>query len=235
VNLVLTCEHASARVPRRWRAVLPSGAPVLRTHRAFDPGARATARALATALDAPLVEADATRLLVDPNRGARHPRVFSEFTRALPTEQRAALLAELHERHWQAVRRVLDRAAGRAGAVLHVGVHSFTPALDGAVRDFDVGLLYDPRRPREVAVCAAGVRALRAAGFRARRNAPYRGDSDGLTTWMRRERAEPRYLGVELELNQALWQGARHTRARLVEVLVAWLAEATGVVNRRRA
>lgn len=37
-----------------------------------------------------------------------------------------------------------------------------------------------------------------------RRNYPYLGRADGLTTHLRRALKTPRYLGIELELNQAL-------------------------------
>jgi hypothetical protein len=46
-----------------------------------------------------------------------------------------------------------------------------------------------------------------------RRNAPYRGDSDGLTSALRRERSAERYLGIELELNQRLIATAAQRRA----------------------
>ena len=37
-----------------------------------------------------------------------------------------------------------------------------------------------------------------------RRNYPYRGSSDGLTTTLRGLFADPDYLGIEIEVNQAL-------------------------------
>jgi len=75
--------------------------------------------------------------------------------------------------------------------------------LRGNSRRFDVGLLYGPKRPAERRFCSAWQRQLRdaAPSLRVRRNAPYRGSSDGLTTALRREFG-PRYLGIELEINQ---------------------------------
>jgi hypothetical protein len=35
-------------------------------------------------------------------------------------------------------------------------------------------------------------------------NYPYSGASDGLSTWLRKRHPQTRYLGVELEINQAL-------------------------------
>ena len=77
------------------------------------------------------------------------------------------------------------------------------------MRDFDVGLLYDPAREAEVGLAAQWARAMRSGGsVRVRRNRPYRGTADGLTTTLRR-RFGPRYLGIELELNQVHWDGGR--------------------------
>ena len=40
--------------------------------------------------------------------------------------------------------------------------------------------------------------------LRVRYNYPYRGDSDGLTTWLRKKHPAARYLGIEIEINQRL-------------------------------
>ena len=55
-----------------------------------------------------------------------------------------------------------------------------------------------------------------------RRNAPYRGDADGLTTALRRELPVSRYEGIELELNQRLIASAAQRRA-LAAALAALL------------
>jgi predicted N-formylglutamate amidohydrolase len=92
--------------------------------------------------------------------------------------------------------------------VVHVAVHSFTPKLDGKVRNADLTLLYDSRRTQEAALCRRWGAILRRLnpGLRLRYNYPYRGAADGLTTWLRRRHSQQSYLGVELEINQALVQ-----------------------------
>lgn len=206
-GLVLSCEHGGNRVPVRWAPRFRSRGRLLASHRGWDPGALWIARGLARRLRAPLVAATTTRLLVDLNRSPRNPAIFSEFTRGLEAEERDRLIATLHGPHWRRIRETLDRASR---PVVHLAVHSFTPHLDGRIRAFDLGLLYDPARARERAF-AACLRARMVAageGLRVRRNAPYRGNSDGLTTVLRRERPAADYLGVELELNQALLRSA---------------------------
>ena len=57
-----------------------------------------------------------------------------------------------------------------------------------------------------------------------RRNAPYRGNADGLTTALRRELPASRYEGIELELNQRLIASAAQRRA-LAAALAALLPD----------
>ena len=86
-----------------------------------------------------------------------------------------------------------------------MAVHSFTPILDGVVRRADVGSCTIRARPGERAFveawCAALERAAPACVVR--RNYPYRGVADGFTTALRRVHAASRYLGIEVEMNQA--------------------------------
>jgi predicted N-formylglutamate amidohydrolase len=183
------------------------------------------ARTLSTALRAPLVASTTSRLLVDLNRSAGHPRHFSETTRRAPAEVRAAIV-EQHYRPYRAeVDHRVERMIARGQRVIHISSHSFTPKLDGHVRRADVGLLYDPRRTGEVALCARWKRALTALlpELRVRRNYPYAGKADGLTSHLRRRFPPRSYVGVELEINQRIVfaAGRRWTvlRSALVESL----------------
>jgi predicted N-formylglutamate amidohydrolase len=86
-----------------------------------------------------------------------------------------------------------------------VAVHSFTPELAGVVRNADIGLLYDSRRKGEAKLCRRWAAILHRLDpeLRVRFNHPYSGAADGLTTALRRLHPESRYLGIELEINQA--------------------------------
>lgn len=202
--LVLSCEHGGNGVPPRYRPLFSGAGHVLRSHRAWDPGALVLARELARALEAPLVACTVTRLLADPNRSAHHAGVFSEWTRGLPTDERDALLDLAWRPHRATVEALVGEHVAARRPVVHVSVHSFTPRWKGRTREIDVALLYDPARPRERAFAGEWLAALRARrpGLRLRRNQPYRGSSDGLTTALR-ARFRPRaYLGIELEVSQ---------------------------------
>jgi predicted N-formylglutamate amidohydrolase len=231
LRLVLTCEHASNAVPRAYAALFRGERAVLASHRGYDLGALPVARALARALSAPLHVTQVTRLLVDANRTRGHRTLFSRWSRELPQAERDALMARYHDPHWKRVRAEVAKLHARGARVVHVGVHSFTPTWNGAPREIDVGLLYDPARPAERAFCARWLAALRRAepSLRLRRNAPYTGASNCLPTALRGELPASRYLGLELELNQALLaspRGRRRMSALVARALAEALAEA---------
>jgi predicted N-formylglutamate amidohydrolase len=217
VRLIVSCEHGGNRVPPRYRDLFSD--ELLASHRGYDPGALVLAREFAAAFSAELHYSTTTRLLVELNRSPGHRQLFSEPVRRLPREERAAL-QELFYRPYR--ERLEARIAGevrRGRRVIHLSCHSFTPVLNGVERDADVGLLFDPRRSLEAAVCAAWQSSL--SGLRVRRNYPYRGTSDGLTTSLRRCFDEQSYAGIELEVNQKFPLGNaprwRALRRRLIE------------------
>ncbi|HZD05694.1 MAG TPA: N-formylglutamate amidohydrolase [Longimicrobiales bacterium] len=225
--LVLSCEHAGNRVPGPWRPLFEGADEVLASHRGWDPGALALARRMARTLDAPLIAVSVTRLLVDANRSPGHPRLFSPFTRGLPPGERERLLARHYRPHHARVEAAVRDGLGRTGRVLHVGVHSFTPVLNGRLRRLDVGLLYDPSRELERSLAAAWLAAARGAlpELRFRANAPYRGTSDGLTTLLRRRFPPERYSGVELEIGQGLLEAGARVPGEVARGLEASLRE----------
>lgn len=193
-------------MPAPYRPLFRDREALLVSHRGWDPGTSALARDLAGALHAPCQVATVTRLLVDLNRSATNPAVFSEVTRALPEAERMELLALHHAPHRGRVEAAVSALVAEGYDVLHLGVHSFTPVLRGVERRADLALLYDPARPSERAFAAAWTERLRTAlpMRRVRRNHPYRGSSDGLTTTLRRSFPADRYLGIEIEVSQAL-------------------------------
>ena len=217
--IVITCEHAGNRVPTEYAHLFASARAqtALKTHRGYDLGALPIARTLGRQLDVSVISHDVTRLLVDVNRSVGHPRLFSEFSRALTVAERAEVLERHYEPHRRAVLAAVEHHVSAGQRVLHLSVHSFTPRLNGRVRTAEVGLLYDPVRRAEADFSARWKGALEAGGtsrglgrrnkqsdWRIRRNYPYRGASDGLTTSLRRAFPRTSYLGIELEVNQAM-------------------------------
>jgi predicted N-formylglutamate amidohydrolase len=221
---VLSCEHGGNRIPRPYRSLFRDARALLDSHRGWDIGALAIARMIATDLEAPLCEATVSRLLVDLNRSQGHPALFSERSKRLAQTEREALIA----RHWQPHRARVEelvKLAADRGMAAHFAIHSFTPVLDGAERQADIGLLYDPTREHEREICRELGRALATSeSLRVRMNYPYRGTSDGLTTHLRGMLARERYLGVEIEINQRI-AGDRSRHRRLAALLARCIRE----------
>jgi predicted N-formylglutamate amidohydrolase len=162
------------------------------------------ARTLASVLHATLVVATTSRLLVELNRSPGREFRQSPIMHGAP----AALREEVTRCHYVPYRREIEAlvrtAVERGERVLHVSSHSFTAELGGTIRRADVGLLYDPSRILERELCARWQVALAAARPRlvVRRNYPYRGASDGFTSYLRERFPARSYLGIELEVNQ---------------------------------
>jgi predicted N-formylglutamate amidohydrolase len=225
LRLVLSCEHARNRVPRRWAGLFRGRERVLASHRGYDIGALELARYLGRRLGVPLHAAPATRLLIDPNRSLGHPRLFSDRSRRLPIHEREALRDQLYHPHRSAVEHAVATLVAGGARVLHLGVHSFTPRLGGETRRADVGLLYDPGRALEQEIAGVLAGRLTEGPLRIRRNYPYRGTADGFTTYLRTRFRPSRYAGLELEVNQRLAVGPAGPRRRLQRFLASSLAE----------
>jgi predicted N-formylglutamate amidohydrolase len=224
-TILITCEHGGNRIPAPYRRLLQGQGARLASHRGYDAGALVMARAMATAFKAPLVSSTVSRLLVDLNRSPHHPRLWSVASRQASAEVRAEIIKRHYRPYRDQVERLVAQAVARGRRVVHVSSHSFTPVLHGKVRRADVGLLYDPGRAGEVALCAHWKAALVTADplLRVRRNYPYAGKGDGLTAHLRRRFPARAYLGIELEVNQRMIFAAAPRWAALRRTLIATL------------
>jgi len=204
--LILTCEHGGNRIPRPYAHLFRGSEKLLASHRGWDKGALQLASLLSRELKRPLLAVTVTRLFVEANRSPTNRRIWSDFTKHLPIEERKQILEKWWRPHREQVEGAVADAIAGGHRVVHVAVHSFTPEMDGEVRNADIGLLYDSRRKQEAAFSRRWASALREIdpALRVRFNYPYAGAADGLTTWMRRHHPQSRYIGVELEINQAL-------------------------------
>lgn len=201
---MITCEHGGNRIPEPYRDVFRPYRALLQSHRGFDAGSLSMARALAKAFGAPCVAATVSRLLVDLNRSTGHPCLHYGAIRRLPEPVRMGILEQHYQPYRTQAEHLVMQAITRHGGVVHLSCHSFTPELEGKTREADIGLLYDPARPGEVALAARWKAAIEALEpeLTVRRNYPYAGRNDGLTTSLRKRFAPEVYIGVELELNQ---------------------------------
>lgn len=203
IRWILTCEHGGHRVPVRWRELFVGAENVLQSHRGWDRGALSTYKTLVPEIADAAFHSTTTRLLVDLNRSLHHRSLFSEFTRVLPESQRREIILQHYLPYRERVADTIAKWRQADDTVIHLSIHSFTPVMDGHVRNADVGLLYDPGRELERTVCRQWCGRLKAVapGCRVRLNYPYRGTADGLTKWLRQQHPAG-YAGIELELNE---------------------------------
>ena len=235
VRFIITCEHGGNQIPTPYRHLFRGHRALLDSHRGYDAGALLMATDLAGAFGAPCVTSTTSRLLVDLNRSIGHRQLFSEITRGTAPETRAQIVEDHYRPYRAQVEDLVAREVSRSDTVVHVSSHSFTPELDGKVRSADVGLLYDPSRDGESELCARWRDALAAAApeLRVRRNYPYAGKGDGLTSHLRRRFTQSDYCGIELEINQRIvasagrrWTALRGTLIGSLRMAAApWIAE----------
>jgi predicted N-formylglutamate amidohydrolase len=209
--VVVTAEHASRKIPDRYRG-LGLSAEEQESHIAWDEGSPALAREIARQLSAPLVEGVVSRLVIDLNRSLHHRRVIPAVAFGVPvpgneavTEEERARRIELYYEPFRSTAFTeISKGVKSTGRCVHISVHTFTPRLNGVVRPLDVAVLYDPRRKREGELGERLADRFAQTGFRVRRNFPFRGVADGHTTGLRRKFPDKAYAGVEIEVNQAL-------------------------------
>ncbi len=172
--LLLVCDHASNAVPDTF-GTLGLDAAKLQDHVAWDIGALALARRLAAALDAPLIAARVSRLVVDPNRDHDAPDLIPLAADGAPVpgnsgvdaQARAARIRAYHDPFHQAIAALLTT---RPDILALVSVHSFTPVLMGVARPWHAGILHGPDALMADAMIAA---LTRHPHLHVGRNEPY--------------------------------------------------------------
>ncbi|MBU2962035.1 N-formylglutamate amidohydrolase [Citreicella sp. C3M06] len=146
-RFLVTCDHATNTVPPDLGGSLGLPEADMARHIAYDIGALGTARALAQALDAPLVASNFSRLVIDPNRGEDDPTLLMRlYDGSIIPGNRHADAGEKARRldaYWHPYHAAIERmAAGRHDIAL-IAVHSFTPQLRGrGPRPWHVGILH---------------------------------------------------------------------------------------------
>lgn len=155
-SAVLICEHASNYVPQGYDR-LGLAAADLQRHIAWDIGALALAEQLSALLDAPLVFATHSRLVLDLNRDLA-------AADSIVTESEGTLVPgnvdlSLTERRWRsdwlyapfhaAIETLIDERLSHGLATAVISIHSFTPQYHGESRPWHVGVI--SRRDRRLA------------------------------------------------------------------------------------
>lgn len=142
--ILLVCEHAGQAIPACLEG-LGIGRAVLDSHRGWDIGALAVARAVADRLTAPLIIQHYSRLVIDVNRPP-------ESAHAVPSQvdgevipgnvgitpgQQALRAQDIFEPFDAAVSRMIAHLQPRGC----FSIHSFTPSMGGTARPWHGGFL----------------------------------------------------------------------------------------------
>lgn len=204
---LVVCDHAGRRVPRALGS-LGLTEQDLERHIAWDLGAAALARRLASALDGWLILQNYSRLVIDCNRPLTSPDSIatkSEDTpipgnRDVSAEEAALRASTFFEPYHARIRGELDRRAAEGLSSVLIFMHSFTPTFRGVDREWHAGVLHH----RDVRLARPVLDALRREpGLRVGDNQPYA--ASALTDYGLVEHGEARgLLYVELEVRQDL-------------------------------
>ena len=204
--LVVTCEHASNRVPAPLRSTAQDK-KWLETHWGWDIGARTVCREIVRQTGSIGIFSRYSRLVADANRDPEHPHLIRcavegdvlSFNKCLTIDEVDRRLESYHAPYHAAVDRILGQRLQSPEGVMLLSVHSFTPQLGDEVRTMDVGVLFDSFE----AVARRFAERIESEGFRVALNQPYSG-RNGLMYSAHRHGIAHGVLHLELEINQAL-------------------------------
>jgi predicted N-formylglutamate amidohydrolase len=146
-DVVITCDHASNRVPREIGDLgLPDSE--MARHIAYDVGAAGVSRYLGEVLNAPVILSGFSRLVIDPNRGEHDPTLIMQIydgtiipgNRHLSEEARNWRLENCYRPYHAALGGLLSsRTAPKI-----IAIHSFTAQLAGRPkRPWHIGVLHE--------------------------------------------------------------------------------------------
>lgn len=146
---LLLGDHAGNHVPEGL-ATLGLDDAELRRHIALDLGVSNLGARLAASLDAPFVEQHYSRLVIDCNRapGSEGSILADSDGTAIPGnaalshDEQAVRQREIFEPYHRAIGDMLATRDGQGLRTIVVALHSFTPAMDGMARPWQVGVLH---------------------------------------------------------------------------------------------
>jgi predicted N-formylglutamate amidohydrolase len=224
---VVICDHAGRLLPRALGSLGLSENELAR-HIAWDIGAGAVARRLATRLDAFVACQRYSRLVIDCNRpldavdsiAARSERTTIPGNQNVGRDEAQSRMREIFVPYHDQIRAELDRRREGGQPSILVAVHSFTPVFLDVARPWHVGVLYN----RDARMAEPLLRLLQAEGdLVVGCNEPYAvGDlSDFSLVHHGEKRGIPH---VELEIRQDLIahdEGQIAWAERLARLLVA--------------
>ncbi len=204
---LIVVDHAGNAIPRALERLGVAKAELER-HIAWDIGIAAVSRFMADALDAPLVQQNYSRLVIDCNRAPGSQTSIPEISEltaipgniSLSEDQKRARVREIFRPYHDRIETELDLRRQMGRPVALIAMHSFTPVFMGAARPWHAGVLYN-RDPRFADLLIALLK--REEGLLIGDNEPYSlSDASDYTIPVHGERRG--LLHVEIEIRQDL-------------------------------
>jgi len=176
--VVFSCEHASGVIPEGFE-LSDSDKRLLGQHWAVDLGAAELTESLVKTVGAVGILAKASRLVIDLNRPLDAPTLFRQeadgviidLNRDLQPDQ----VQDRIRRFYKSYHQEMDRWIGGMKDATVFSLHSFTPCYEGAVREIELGVLFDENPEEAEQLCAF----LLKSGYVCALNEPWTG-KDGL-------------------------------------------------------
>jgi len=178
-HALLLGDHAGSAIPDRLQD-LGLGKEELARHIAFDVGTQGIIERIAERLNLPALVGNYSRLVVDLNRRLDDPTAFPQTSdetdipgnHNLTAMHREERVQEIYQPYHSAIERWLDHAQGSHQVPALISIHSFTPALTGVMRPWQIGVLWD----KDERIAGALIKRLREYGdINVGDNQPYSG------------------------------------------------------------
>jgi predicted N-formylglutamate amidohydrolase len=204
----------------------------LKLHIGWDIGAADVSRHLARKLDAPVILAGYSRLVIDCNRDVDDPTSMPAMSDGVPVSgnkdlspaARSQRVEALFKPYHAAIETALDGFTVRGVHPAVLSIHSFTPEMNGVARPWHIGILWD-KDPRMAVPMLAALR--REAGLVVGDNEPYSArEPAGYTVRTHAEKRGLPHLNVELRQDLLATNAATAEWAeRLARVLMPILED----------
>lgn len=223
--VVLSCEHATNRLPFRSRRTLQER-EVLESHWGWDIGAWELTRELTRRLRTSAIGGRWSRLAIDLNRRVDDSTLVRKvaggvelsWNVGIGPEEIERRVLEYHTPYHVELDRLVLRRVVRGTRPLLFAVHSFTPVYHGRLRDFEIGMLFE----RHGDLARRIGQALADSGLRVRYNEPYSGIA-GMMYSIDRHGKHHGLPCLELEVNQKMFDEPGAAR-RLADVTAPAIA-----------
>lgn len=178
---VLVCEHASQFIPARYKGLGLAPADLGR-HIAWDIGAAEVALRLSRDIDAALIAANYSRLLIDLNRPVHSSTSIPESSEStfipgncnMSKAERRHRIESYFVPFQDRLAKLLDARRADNRLTMIIGIHSFTPVFKGLARPWHAGVLFR----RSVLLGRSLVTALGGPSMLIAENQPYQIEDD---------------------------------------------------------